>query len=180
MKTNSILILSLLSAFVISACSTPEREVAAAAPATKATPLKLTSEEVKLGEITVAMATDCRIVFTNRDQRKAQWSLPITGPCYFAKNRAGKIDVYTPPSKNKAAKSHVILAFATVIEGKTCDGMNAAIIVNEGRVLVATPPFSSYATCTGPTGGFDEKVFSNAWHTMLKNEKYEEVNFPSK
>lgn len=166
---------------VLTACSSPARDVSAEGPVTPAVPAKqVSSEEIQLGEIRVIMTSDCRIAFTNRDSRKAQWSFPATGPCYFGKDRVGKVKVYQHVGKKKPVKPQLILAHSTMaVANGNCEGMNAGIMVNEGRVLVATPPFATYASCVGPKGGFDEKHYSSAWQTMLKDGKHEEVKFPT-
>lgn len=143
----------------------------------------VTSEDVQVGDVKASIAIDCRIAFTLKDGRKAQWGFPATGPCYFAKShRDGKVKVYQHTIKNQPnIDAHVIIA----ISGKKmpsgeCEGMHVAMMIKGSRVLVGVPPYPAYAMCASPKGGLDEKHYSVAWFDILNNGKYEEVIFPAK
>jgi len=147
-----------------------------------AIPTTAISEEVQLGEIKASISIDCRISFTNKEGRKAQWVFPTGGTCYFSKNhRDGKVKIYQHSIRNRPpSKAQLIIAHSSrKLPSGECEGMHVAIVVNGPRVLIGTPPYPAYAACGGPTLSLDEKHFSVAWFEILEHGKYEEVVFPA-
>lgn len=134
------------------------------------------SEEVQVGDIHMAISRDCNLTFANSHNQKGDWRFPAPGPCYFAKDRKGKVKVYQHVKSNSQETPRLLLAHSSKpISTKECEGQNVGVMVKEGKVLVSLPPYVKYTMCIGPQGRVDEKNYSYYWFTFLQDEKFVEI-----
>lgn len=137
-----------------------------------------TREDIAVRGLKITVHRTCEIEFTNKAGKSQNWKMPANGPCFFAKNESGAIEIYKDMRKSHDSMGMILVHSAENSKNKKeCVGMNAGILLYKDRVLVQNPPFTTYLLCKDQKGVFDQKHYATSLNAIIYDKNPNILSF---
>ncbi len=144
---------------------------ACARPQVVTTPPSEIREDVTVKGLKVGVTRNCAVMFAAKSGKVINWKMPANGPCYFAKNKSGAIEIYKDMRKSRDSLGMILIHSAEIREDKECLGTNAGILIFKDRVQIQNPPYTKYSLCIDEKGAFDQKHYATSLNSLLQDSQ---------